>query len=396
MKVIIYLQTVMIVLVLFACTGNSGRGKENVDNDKVFEFIAEPKSIDENVAFSDIVERYKYIVLETTEECLIGKIEKFIINNSRIYIQSGGVFCFDMDGNFLYSINNRGKGPGEFIKIYSFSIDNNIIYIYDNTQARLLCYNSDNGNYIDTYKVPYSTPSIEILDSSWFVDTHQFPKSMFPDSFNGQERLFRLSFDNLLKPLNKFFPEKRFKLIAEGQGYVSGGNYFFIDPYMLEVYQFAKDRMVPFFSVNWPGKNLSEADVLGLINRRLTITQLVNQDMAISLNSVLETRTQIYSNLIVNAKMCFLIYEKKSHKCRVIDCWEIKREDYQPGIGYGGAKCIYGDYICTIGSYNQRKFTNFNLNNLVENGYERKEVLKPKSINENSNPVISLMKIKAL
>lgn len=388
-KGFIYLQ--ILVIVLFSCTSNHTNSTK-----KTFKFVAEPQAIEDNVSFSNIVEEYKYVVLETTTESLIGNVEKLIVHNSRIYIHSGGIFCFDMNGNFLYTINKRGKGPGEFIKINSLSIDNNIIYIYDNSLAKILCYNTRNGNFIKSYKIPYSVPSIEVLDSMLYIDTHQFPKSMFPDSFNGGERLFRLSFDNLLKPLNKFFPEKRFKMIMEGQSYIAGDKYYFVDPYMLESYQSEKNEMIPFFSINWPSKKLSKADILELINNRLTTKQLLNQNKAFAFKNIFETHSQIYSNAIINAKGCFLIYEKKSNKCRVINCMKIKREGYQPNLSYGGIKCIYGEYICTISSYNLIKFTNFNLNNLKEKGNERKEVLKLRSINENSNPVISLIKIKPL
>jgi len=93
------------------------------------------------VDIDSLFEMVFYIKPEVTEESLISNYSKVIIKNEKIFIMDNSksnqaIFIFDMDGKFLYSINKRGNGPGEYLSISDFYVDekNNIIGVLSYSQ----------------------------------------------------------------------------------------------------------------------------------------------------------------------------------------------------------------------------------------------------------------------
>ena len=101
----------------------------------------------------------RYIPLETTDDCLIGGINKVLIKNERIYVadfsRTASLFIFDLNGKFLFKINKRGQGPGEYLVFGDFDIQTNgDIYIFDQHRQKFLIYSPD-GKYIQEIKSDY-------------------------------------------------------------------------------------------------------------------------------------------------------------------------------------------------------------------------------------------------
>lgn len=103
--------------------------------------------------FSDLIDSVFYVPLETTDENLIGKIAKVMVVDSIIYVldkhQAERVFAFDMEGQYLFAIGERGDGPGMYRSINDISVDRKkgILYILDGKRYKLLEYSLD-GKFI--------------------------------------------------------------------------------------------------------------------------------------------------------------------------------------------------------------------------------------------------------
>lgn len=71
---------------------------------------------------------YRYIQLETSEECIIGDVHQLFTDDSLIFVVDkthGNVFCFDYDGHFRNRIGERGKSGEEYIRLNHVTIDRN-------------------------------------------------------------------------------------------------------------------------------------------------------------------------------------------------------------------------------------------------------------------------------
>ena len=99
----------------------------NLDNPKKSVFL-----------YSDIFKSAKTIILETNKECLISHIFDIQVYDSLLYVLDASniinsLFVFDLDGNYVRKIGRAGNGPGEYHKLFNFTLDveNKIIFLLD-------------------------------------------------------------------------------------------------------------------------------------------------------------------------------------------------------------------------------------------------------------------------
>jgi len=116
--------------------------------------ISIEKLIEDSISLKDICNTINYIPLETNPECLIGRPKKVMITGNYIIVNdfaTESVVIFNDSGKHVVTLNATGKGPGEFVSVCDFSIDESkhIITINDDQQGRLLHYRLDNGEFIN-------------------------------------------------------------------------------------------------------------------------------------------------------------------------------------------------------------------------------------------------------
>ncbi len=132
-------------------------GKEKTKNIEVKTIdLSTLTELTDNTGFAPLYEGVDYIRLETTDDCLIGKINKVIETPKSIYVLSnigrGGendLFEFGKDGRFIRRIGHKGGGPGEYTRLASFTYNNDTLYLLDDYNSHILCYNSA-GDYLST------------------------------------------------------------------------------------------------------------------------------------------------------------------------------------------------------------------------------------------------------
>lgn len=112
----------------------------------------------EEVSIFDIFSKIEIIPLETSDTCLIGSIDKLILYDSKYYLldtKQNCVSIFSQDGKFIQNIKRVGRGPGEYLYVYDFSINE-----YDHTLELLDCFgklvifNLD-GIYKESFYLPH-------------------------------------------------------------------------------------------------------------------------------------------------------------------------------------------------------------------------------------------------
>ena len=74
----------------------------------------------QEVSFYDYFSHIELIPLETNNDVLVGFVNEIIHYHGRYYVfdkQQKMVIIFDEMGKFIFQINKRGRGPGEYIEI---------------------------------------------------------------------------------------------------------------------------------------------------------------------------------------------------------------------------------------------------------------------------------------
>lgn len=124
------------------------------------------KKIRKNILLSEVAEEISYIKLETTEECIIEKIEKLVRFKDGVFISNESQFFqFDTSGHFIRTFGSIGKGPGEYIRIADFAIDakSGQLSVYDNELSKIINYSLD-GDFLNEFQIE-SYPSLIAYDS---------------------------------------------------------------------------------------------------------------------------------------------------------------------------------------------------------------------------------------
>lgn len=110
---------------------------------------------EELVEKESIIKAYKYVPLETVKGNLIGKIDKILTFEDRIYIldkiHSRSIVIFDTTGKFISRFNKSGKGPGEYFSMADFEIDEQKrhLVIYDFSWRKIFRYNIETLNFVE-------------------------------------------------------------------------------------------------------------------------------------------------------------------------------------------------------------------------------------------------------
>ena len=123
--------------------------------------------------FGALVKEVKLIPLETTDESLLDDFRKVVITPSHIYIhddfKGGGIVVFDNEGNFIKRISN-GRGPGELIRLYDIDFDekNNELVVY---QHSYLLFFTPSGEYIRQQRLPIGFDNLAVTPEGYAFKT---------------------------------------------------------------------------------------------------------------------------------------------------------------------------------------------------------------------------------
>ena len=101
---------------------------------------------------SILAPEYRIIPLETTEECVVGVTDNLLIADSLIFVVdtwSRQISVFDMNGKFQNHIGRKGHAKGEYVSMYSVTLDtrHKRVCFIDADSQKLLFYDYK-GNFL--------------------------------------------------------------------------------------------------------------------------------------------------------------------------------------------------------------------------------------------------------
>jgi hypothetical protein len=93
---------------------------------------------------SDLFEKIELVPFETTDSSLIGDIGKIVLSDSSIYVldkTQRSILIFDSSGKFKKKLSKIGKGPGEYVNLADFNVeDDGVIEVLSN--YKIIVYDS--------------------------------------------------------------------------------------------------------------------------------------------------------------------------------------------------------------------------------------------------------------
>lgn len=126
------------------------------------------------------------IPLETTDSSVMGDIMKVISAKDRIFVapwNGKGIFVFNREGKYLNRIDREGRGPGEYLKISDFMVEEDPEEIVVYAREGKLNFYDWNGNFLRETKQNSFIGGIERLPDGGFVENYALSlSSLFQDT----------------------------------------------------------------------------------------------------------------------------------------------------------------------------------------------------------------------
>lgn len=132
------------------------------------------------------IDNCHFVALETTNECLIGEIDKVCVENDMIFVKdkNKNLFVFTKSGKFLNKIGSIGRGPEELLSFVDFYVNNNNKYvgIFDAYRSKMLRF-TFNGKFISSHsctkEMNYSYNIIGQLGSDLLISMRNYKESKY-------------------------------------------------------------------------------------------------------------------------------------------------------------------------------------------------------------------------
>ena len=158
----VYEKVPLLVLccVMVAC----GRSGPEIEYSRTIDFRTT-----DTLFMRDRVEDIEFLPLEMTDEAVFSVADKTVFRNGLVYIfdfrNSRIVVYDDSTGEVRFVIDRRGRGPGEYLEIRSFAVNDRYLYTVDNYTARVNLYDCMTGDFRKTLDAPFYVSNIEALDN---------------------------------------------------------------------------------------------------------------------------------------------------------------------------------------------------------------------------------------
>ncbi len=162
-RVLILLVSSSIFFMICSCNSeNAYTSSSRVGEKKKLEI-----DVDADYILADsLFKKIEVITLGSMPKGVIGRADKVIVYDSLIFLHdrhlAKGLFVFDFNGDFIRQIGKKGNGPGEYLMMGDFDIEEDVIYFIDSGNGKINRFDL-NGEFLgygpdsrDTGVIPHS------------------------------------------------------------------------------------------------------------------------------------------------------------------------------------------------------------------------------------------------
>lgn len=334
----------LVLLFLFFIIFGCNKHKEiNYHNESIEKINVNIENVTED---SNLLSNFKYICLEETDKSLIGSIDKILIRDNRIYVLdakiSKSVFIFDTLGNFIFKIKKNGRGPGEYLQLNDFELDEaNNLLLLDVRQKEILKY-TEKGKYLESIKIDFWSHSFSSLNDNCFIFYRNNMRMKDERNIGYNIFLFDLA-------KNTFFEGFPFRNQLDDQDIVRMSKYrllksndivLFSPYYTNDIYELTESSFILRYQFDFGNKNLNPYIIMDK-QKSDWPKVLYNSDYVVDIENYYETDLFFMCSAYYNNRVYNIVYSKLSKKNLVFDSY-LKN--------YGTAKCfgVYKDYFIGI------------------------------------------------
>lgn len=171
------MQKIIIIIFLFLVGCINKKEQTGTISESTETITIPPVDINSEMSISTFVESIDVIPLEFNDFCILGEIEKVVIEKENVFViekrahRPKTVYRFNRSGDFINTIGVYGQGPEEIVDLKDFSVDevNQTIYLYDCMMPKINEYTFD-GKFIRSVKVDYYAERMEYANGIFYLN----------------------------------------------------------------------------------------------------------------------------------------------------------------------------------------------------------------------------------
>jgi hypothetical protein len=353
-----------------------------------------------------IINSYYYVPLQTTENCLIGKVDKIMFSKDRIYIldqMTKSIFVYEMNGVFVYKINKFGRGPAEYDNIMDFDIDstNNQIIALCTNFRKLIFYDAESGHFIKEHKLEFSPLSFMKTGQNSYL----FDCKIKLNQYMGNNIL--IVTDTLYNIQNGYFPRNNNISIEPTPFSRFSNNIYYCSNYNDTIYKYQNDTLYKKYYVDfgdrkldltslpeelYTAKGVLGSKIISFLSYDKFSKYMSTKDIAYQITSILETDSFVRFQFIYKGMVYNALFDKTTQKVKTYlglrqnkeICIDFIKTAYKNSfVGVVNSDIL----IDVLTTYKKKSFKN----------YEdiRKKARLPDTISKNDNPVLIFVNYKS-
>ncbi|MCH7410553.1 6-bladed beta-propeller [Belliella sp. DSM 111904] len=206
------------------------------------------------IKYEDYIEFVKYVKLETTDESLIGAVDKLLFDDDMIFVidkqVTKSIFVFDDKGKFMHKIHAVGDGPDKYFSILDVSLDvtNKLICLVDLDGRRIKFYTYE-GDFIENLRMPFLFSSMIHLTDDQFVFNSGLSANQDKEEIDGYSLVVA---DMEGKVSYKAFEDRNhnFSFSIHDPLQNSGSDIFYNPRYSNVIYSISQEGASPFYKID--------------------------------------------------------------------------------------------------------------------------------------------------
>lgn len=395
---------ILIILTFWSC--NSKHNLKTSSNSNTNVQIFNLENFTDELSDSLIIKELKYIPLETRDECLMSSVQKILVVDNKIYILdndvANSIFVFSIEGKFIYKINKQGKGPGEYLSVTDFDVDNfGNIFVNDQMSRKIIKYSDNGTNSLEIFNDELCYLYLSYVNDSLVIfEDYRY----FTDSKNIKEPCGIVYWNPVTKKVvDRFFPlrNRDYEKIARTTARViwdSGEKLFYLRSFSDTIYELQEDCPIAKYAFKFPIKRQPFSYLEHLVEVEDEKEELENNiDISMGkygavITSFYETEEYLFMNFNIFEEVCFFYYkknEKKTFTGKVL----MKNQATMTGII---VEAIYNDYFISVikGSHLTKYLREAKSNaKWFKNQFGDEAVNFLKSLPDDTNPILVMYKL---
>ena len=350
------------------------------------------EKIEDSVSFHQLVDSYEYIQLEKNDKCLIGKVEQLVVKDNLIYVLSDGIYCFNMDGSHRFSINQKGHSAREYTHLKTISISDDLLCAYDDFQWKLMFFNKNDGKFVKSVKLPWSTcvEGIYVYGDYLIADRGFLPN----DDAIYDERFLVYKIDDLSSVIARYSLEN-YKVVFLGDVSYSENGLLYSSVVHNELWRITPNGMSKYFFLECPeSMSLTESEKELMSMDYYAIPEDEQANKLIILSNLHENKQFITGRCCYKKQFVNLVYDKKSGKHHIFtdvydcDSWIYSPVDIISADNDYFYSVLLGETACFIKRY-------CDIGEAPKTGdVDKKSYEIYRSIKEDDNPIVVRYKFK--